>query len=119
MSDQETQTNYAKKWMYGLLVLVVIIIIFIIVFYCSQSEPFRDFPQPLIFTKQLNSVPGSCRPYEGCFYPSTLSNPISLKTGKRIPAKNENDVYCEVSWRDCNAYRDCIDGKCVPKSLVK
>lgn len=111
--------EFYQKCAYGFTVAAVIVIIFVIAFQCSKEEPFRDFPQPLIFTKQLNSIPGSCKPYEGCFYPSTSSNPYSLRTGERIPASNEDEIYCEVSWRDCNAYQNCVDGKCVPKSILK
>jgi hypothetical protein len=67
--------------------------------------------QPGVFVYTPLSVPGNCRPYSGCASGYTLANPISLKTGKRVP----EPVYrwCEKSWRDCNAYQTCIDGLCV------
>ena len=84
----------------------------------TSKDSFRDSPNPLVFEKQLLSVPGSCKPYTGCFFPSTMSNPISLDTGKRVPAKGTDKIWCEVSWRDCNAFQDCVDGKCIPKPDV-
>lgn len=75
----------------------------------------KDWPSPLYFPKQLQSVPGNCSPYMGCFYPSSKSNPINLRTGSRDPEPQEDDIWCEKSWRDCAAYRTCVDGKCIPK----
>lgn len=59
-------------------------------------------PQPLVFTKQLNSYPDYCTPHSGCFYPSYSD-------------ANKKKIWCEKAWRDCNAYQDCTDGLCVPK----
>jgi len=97
---------------FGILVFVFFIIAVLLAVYCCKDE-FRDSPQPLKFTKQYLSVPGNCYPFMGCFFPSSLSNPVSVRTGKRKKVKNQ--IWCKKSWRDCNAYQDCVNGKCVPK----
>lgn len=123
------ENNTAGKWAWALLVIAIIIIIFVIAFCCCNrdaivnyftnlgpvTETFRDYPQPLVFPKEFISVPGGCKPYAGCFFPATNSNPISLRTGKRVPEEGTGKVYCEEAWRDCNAFQDCTNGKCVPK----
>lgn len=114
-----TSKEYATGCVWGLLAIAVIVLFVVIALYCipKDNEFFKmvDSPQPLVYPKQLLSVPGNCKPYKNCFFPSTLSNPVSLNTGKRIKAKDTNKIWCEYSWRDCPAYRDCVDGKCVPK----
>ncbi len=74
--------------------------------------------QPGVFLKQVNSYSKNCMPYSGCFYPSFLSNPLSLKSGMREKAPEQNKVWCEQSWRDCGIYQDCVDGQCAPKKNV-
>ena len=73
--------------------------------------------QPLVYSRNIKIGPGNCKPYSGCFYPSKASNPINLNTGKRDPQPviDGKDVWCELSWRDCNAYQSCQNGRCVPK----
>ena len=71
--------------------------------------------QPLVYDKNIKVAPGNCKPYSGCFFPSQNSNPINLNTGKRDAQPGGNEVWCEVSWRDCNAYQKCQKGKCVSK----
>lgn len=75
----------------------------------------QKISQPQVFKRQMLSVPGNCQPFMGCFYPSYLSNPINLRTAGRDKSPKENQIWCEKSWRDCNAYQDCVKGKCVPK----
>lgn len=128
--------------MYGFFVIIVIIaIVLISVFCCRQQDTVSQFTeaftqrlgglyndisrtlpegnqhieQPGVFRKQIDVGPGNCKPYSGCFYPSFMSNPVSLKTGMRRNEPKENEIWCEKSWRDCNAYQDCINGKCTPK----
>ena len=74
--------------------------------------------QPQVFKREILSVPGNCHPFLGCFYPSYMSNPVSLKSGKRKKAVNEDKIWCEKSWRDCGIYQDCVNGKCEPKKGV-
>lgn len=110
------------------LVAVVVFVLFVVIALCCFNnnvivQPFTnlkraDFPTPLVYPKQLLSVPGSCKPYTGCFFPSTQSNPINLNTGKRYRAEGTDKIWCEVSWRDCNMFQDCENGKCVPKKNV-
>lgn len=127
----KNKTIDGKAW--GAIVAAIIVIVFVIAFYCYNLDKFTNVDkftkvftnnnielkqQPMVFTKQYLSVPGSCKPYSGCFFPATMSNPISLKTGKRVFEPKVNKVYCEEAWRDCNAYQNCIDGKCVPKNKM-
>lgn len=102
-------SNGTCKGIAFLIILVIIIIVLLAIF--VQKEEF----QPLIFNKSPKLVPGNCKPYSGCFYPSYMSNPISLKTGKRLNQPKENEQWCKVSWRDCNAYQTCYKGKCISK----
>ena len=96
----------------GIAFIVLLFIAVIITIACLESiEGF----QPLVFTKSPKLVPGNCIPYSGCFFPSYMSNPINLKTGKRVKQPQENEQWCELSWRDCNAYQTCYDGKCISK----
>lgn len=92
-----------------------------------RSQPLqslRDQPlqslrnQPLLYKHNIKSAPGNCIPYAGCFYPSTLANPVDPYTNTRYP---ENETKnCDLAWRDCNAYQDCVDNRCVPKkNLLK
>lgn len=94
----------------GLFVVLFFVVIGLVV---ATVAPEGFSSQPMIFTKNIKTVPGNCLPYSGCFYPSFMSNPISLKDNMRQPTDNE--IWCSVSWRDCNAYQTCSDGKCVPK----
>lgn len=109
-----------KTCFFGLLVLATIIaVILIAIFY--NPDKFTDttlahIKQPRIFKKQIKIGPGNCLPYSGCFYPSFMSNPISLKTGTRLNELKENEIWCQEAWRDCNAYQSCVNGKCVPKN---
>ena len=66
-------------------------------------RPLREEdPQPLYFKNQKLSVPKNCRPHYGCFFTPGPS------------AYNPDEyTYCTEAWRDCAAYRDCVDGKCV------
>lgn len=70
--------------------------------------------QPMIYTENIKIAPGNCQPYSGCFFPSSLANPVNPKTGKRAKPPGADDIWCEKSWRDCNAYQECVNGKCVP-----
>ena len=79
----------------------------------------RRIDQPGVFKKQVKVGPGNCMPYSGCFYPSFMSNPVSLKTGRRLNEPRENEIWCEEAWRDCNAYQDCVNNKCTPKGYPK
>ena len=147
-SIKNTSSFGIKGCGYGILVIIFIVIIIIISTYCFSvnysylhqkiNETFKInykqlknklkkkvkekfehvIKQPQIFTKGLLSVPGNCQPFIGCNYPSYLSNPISLKTGQRPNAKDEHKIWCEKSWRDCNAYQNCVNGKCKPKNNV-
>lgn len=110
--------NNETFYLFGPLVLAAVItIIFVAIFY--NPDKFTDTTlsrnQPVIFKKQIKTGPGNCLPYSGCFYPSFMSNPISLKTGTRLNEPNENKIWCQEAWRDCNAYQSCINGKCIPK----
>lgn len=92
--------------------------------YTMYKKYFRETKDhPMVFDKQLNSYPENCTAYAGCFYPSFLSNPVSLKTGERYKNpedKNPDDkVWCEKSWRDCGAYQDCVNGQCAPKKSLR
>jgi hypothetical protein len=113
------------KYLYGAIAIAVIALAFIIAGcwgVCKKSLPkskksskktnvasklknhierFRDYPNPLIYTKQLFSFPSYCRPYAGC--------------NAQQDTKNQNLTWCELAWRDCNAYEDCIQGKCQAK----
>ena len=71
--------------------------------------------QPLVYMKNIKIAPGNCKPYSGCFFPATAANPVNPRTGKRKSAKDADMVWCEESWRDCNAYQTCKNGKCVTK----
>lgn len=111
-----------EKILYGFCVIAFIIIVILIALLVTynvnignDNETFSDElnTQPMVFTKNLQSVPGGCEPYKGCYYPMT--NPVDLQTGKRFKAEHENDIWCEKSWRDCNAYQTCENGKCIPK----
>lgn len=106
---------------YGYIIIVAFVIIVTVSIYCCQQndnhESFNNttLPQPLIFTKEYMPA-GNCRAYTGCFYPSSNANPINLQTGKRFQFNNiNNNKWCELSWRDCNAYQTCKNGKCIPK----
>lgn len=76
--------------------------------------------QPLVYQRNIKVTPGNCKPYSGCFFPSRASNPINLMTGERNPQPviDGKNVWCEESWRDCNAYQTCKKGKCVPKETT-
>lgn len=122
---------------WGLIVVVFIIIVVLISIYCcAENDPElkqklnvivdtfaptlpyqQKIKQPQVFKDEILSIPGNCQPYSGCFFPSYMSNPVSLKSGIRHNAQDENKVWCEKSWRDCNAYQDCVDGQCKPKTL--
>lgn len=107
----------------------IIILIVVIVLILTNKENFKSIEdhlaspvdsitsklssQPLVFLKNYKVAPGNCKPYSGCFFPSTLSNPVDLNTGERTPVKD--GIYCEKSWRDCNAYQECVSGKCISK----
>lgn len=106
-----------KSKFYGGIVIAMIIIAFLIAalwgcgcYYTDKlphklknhAERFRDSPNPLIYLRQLLSIPKYCKPYAGC-------NALQDTT-------NQNLTFCELSWRDCNAYEDCIHGKCIPKN---
>jgi len=130
-----------RFWGCGFIVVICIIIVVLLAVYIPQ-EPFKnvnsmqeafdnvtrlytDFVssmgnprvnQPLVFPTQLNSFPANCVPYAGCFYPSWLSNPVSLKSGVRENAQYQDEIWCEKGWRDCNAYQDCVEGVCRPKN---
>lgn len=88
---------------------------------CVKKESKEGFDtldeQPMIYTKNIKIGPGNCRPYSGCFFPSNEANPVNPKTGKRPKPPMDDYLWCEKSWRDCNAYQDCVDGKCAPKSI--
>jgi len=86
----------------------------------SPTLPEGNIPikQPGVFLKQVNSYSKNCTPYSGCFYPSFLSNPVSLKSGIRENEPEQNKVWCEKGWRDCGLYQDCVDGQCAPKKNV-
>lgn len=99
------------------LIFVVVIIIIAINVNNNQISNFNGGLQPLLYPLQYFSIPDNCFPYSGCMYPS--ENPNSLKTGKEIPPSTKNDIWCKIAWRDCNAYQDCINGKCLPKSVIK
>ena len=71
--------------------------------------------QPLVYNQNIKIAPGNCKPYSGCFFPATAANPVNPRTGKRKSAKDADMVWCEESWRDCNAYQTCKNGKCVTK----
>lgn len=134
--------------LYGLLVVVTIIAIALIAAFCCNpnindpfinfTEPFsqrlgglytdiaptlpqgnRRIDQPGVFRKQVKVGPGNCMPYSGCFYPSFMSNPVSLKTGRRLNEPKENEIWCEEAWRDCNIYQDCVNNKCTPKGYPR
>lgn len=70
---------------------------------------------PLIYPKNKKTVPSNCVPYSGCFFPSKASNPINLNTGERPNQPGGDQVWCKKSWRDCNAYQTCKNGRCVSK----
>jgi len=133
MADLSNETY--KQFFYGVLVILVLVIIgfisaiitnkekaYELLVLCESklkqlTESFDDEldKQPMVFPVNIKTAPGNCKPYSGCFFPSTQSNPIDLNTGKRETAKDVDKRWCSVSWRDCNAYQVCEDGKCVPK----
>ena len=105
----------------GLSIVVFALIIAIIVLSvdCNSEEPMTNVnektsisklkDQPLAFKEEWLASP--CKPWVGCLYP--MPNPIDIQTGER---QSEPDVKtCELSWRDCSAYSDCVDGQCKPK----
>ncbi len=68
-------------------------------------RPLREEdPQPLYFKNQKLSVPKNCHPHYGC-----------VNTPGPSAFEPDEYTYCTEAWRDCAAYRDCIDGKCVIK----
>lgn len=75
----------------------------------SQNNPLvrplrEEDPQPLYFKNQKLSVPKNCHPHYGC-----------VNTPGPSAFEPDEYTYCTEAWRDCAAYRDCIDGKCVIK----
>lgn len=99
----------------GFGVSLAIVLCVLIAIYSGKSEGFLSLNQPGIFKKNIKVAPGNCTPYSGCFYPSHLSNPVSLKSGRREAQPLENEIWCEEAWRDCNIYQDCVNGQCKPK----
>lgn len=81
---------------------------------CKKSEKFT-INHPMVFKNNVKIAPGNCKPYSGCFFPSNLSNTTNPKTGERYKTTKKDEIWCEESWRDCNAYQTCINGKCVSK----
>lgn len=71
--------------------------------------------QPLVYPNNVKIAPGNCKPYSGCFFPAKAANPINLRTGERDNQPGSNLIWCEKSWRDCNAYQNCQNGRCVSK----
>jgi hypothetical protein len=71
--------------------------------------------QPLLYDRNIKIAPGNCKPYSGCFFPATAANPINPYTGTREHQPDSDKVWCEKSWRDCNAYQTCEEGRCVAK----
>ena len=68
-------------------------------------RPLREEdPQPLYFKNQKLSVPKNCHPHYGC-----------VNTPGPSAFEPDEYTYCTEAWRDCAAYRDCIDGKCIIK----
>lgn len=117
-----------SAWIFaGLCLAVFVAIICLAIYCCKNVDEFADmggmdYPQPLKFIRQELSVPGNCKPFMNCFFPSQKSNSISLtKEGNRykLPTEDEELKWCEISWRDCPAYRDCVNGKCIPKKYPK
>ena len=117
---------FLTLYLFGPLVLVAVIVMIVLGTRRTAdgpgpSEPFvsinskQKIAGPLVFEKNIKTTPGNCFPYAGCTNPSTLANPVNLNTGKRDPAHVDDLVRCELAWRDCGAYQDCKDNKCVPK----
>ena len=81
-------------------------------------RPLREEdPQPLYFKNQKLSVPKNCQPHYGCFFTPGPSAYKPDEGTQSVPAavREADLIYCTEAWRDCAAYRDCVDGKCVVK----
>lgn len=106
-----------REYFWGVLAVFVFVFIVTIAIYCFcyyRKSGFSDLSeQPMEFKNQYLNIPSpgsfGCKPYSGCFYPT---NPMNLINSS---SKSVDDIWCEKAWRDCNAYQDCVEGKCVPK----
>jgi hypothetical protein len=120
---REIKENVVSSCMWGVLIILLLVAVVVISLHCCglliPNGPNKESFAPMVYKKNIMSVPGNCKPYMGCYYPSSLSNPVSLDTATRMSEFGEDDVnknYCKKSWRDCNAYQDCVDGQCRFKS---
>lgn len=123
VSDAIESGNNQISWKTKILAIMglFVIIICVIMASCMGNTPIEGMSdeliasQPLVFPNTRYSFPNNCRPWEGCFYPSTWSNSIDPVSGMHIPEKDDNVTTCEFAWRDCAAFQNCVDGKCRPK----
>ena len=103
-----------RKCVMAFLCALLLIIIVLVPIYSFGKETFkmpisssvthRESAQPLYFKNQKLSVPKNCHPHYGC-----------VNTPGPSAFEPDEYTYCTEAWRDCAAYRDCIDGKCVIK----
>ena len=114
-----------RKYVMAFLIILLFIIIILAAIYSFGKETFKmptislkqqrrnnplmrplreEDPQPLYFKNQKLSVPKNCHPHYGC-----------VNTPGPSAFEPDEYTYCTEAWRDCAAYRDCIDGKCVIK----
>lgn len=97
--------------LYIAIIVVFVVCLILLVFYVNQpeildsnkpkegKENFTNMlsAQPMVYRQQLLNAPYECKPYMGCEWPNARDK-------------------CQVSWRDCPAYRKCEQGMCLPKS---
>lgn len=82
---------------YGLIVIVSIVALAVSLFILLPKVNNENFDSPPhVFNKQINKHSEHCHPYHGCSWDGST---------------------CELSWRDCNVYQDCVNGKCLPKKI--
>jgi hypothetical protein len=100
-----------------LIILFCLLLIPLILFTINKNFTENYETQPLVYTKQKSTVPDACLPYLGCTWPSDSGNPVVYRgtQGYRLPAKGSNEIQCNNASRDCHAYQDCVEGKCIKK----
>ena len=103
------------------IILLIILILVIVIKKNILYETFKSVINeiPLAFDEQRYTFPDACKPYMGCTWPNMSGNPVVFSDGNKISPDNIDDVWCELAWRDCHIYQDCVNGQCVPKTNLK